>query len=78
MASYLLIGIVKFYQFAISPLLPGSCRHYPTCSHYTVEAIKIWGPVKGLYLGVKRLSKCHPWGTHGDDPVPQKPKTHEP
>lgn len=66
------IFLIKVYQFTISPLLPGSCRHLPTCSHYTLEAIKIWGPLKGIWLGLKRLSKCHPWGTHGYDPVPTK------
>lgn len=66
------IGLVKIYQFAISPLLPMSCRHTPTCSQYTIEAIRIWGPFKGSWLGLKRLSRCHPWGTHGHDPVPTK------
>lgn len=70
--SYLFIFLVKVYQNAISPLTPGSCRHTPTCSQYTIEAIKIWGPFKGSWLGLKRLSKCHPWGTHGYDPVPKK------
>jgi putative membrane protein insertion efficiency factor len=69
------ILLIRVYQFAISPLLPGSCRHSPTCSQYAVEAIQIWGPLKGSWLGLKRLSKCHPWGTHGYDPVPTKNKT---
>lgn len=63
---------IRVYQYVISPLTPGSCRHTPTCSSYAVEAIDEWGPVKGLWLGMKRLSKCHPWGTHGYDPVPKK------
>jgi len=54
---------VKIYQWIISPLFPGSCRHEPTCSK---------GPLKGMLLGIKRLSKCHPWGTWGQDPVPKK------
>lgn len=62
------------YQYVISPLTPGSCRHTPTCSNYAVQAIDEWGPIKGLWLGLKRLSKCHPWGTHGYDPVPKKDK----
>ena len=66
------ILLVKFYQLAISPFLPNSCRHTPTCSQYTIEAMKEWGPLKGGWLGLKRLSKCHPWGTHGYDPVPRK------
>ncbi len=64
--------LVKIYQLTISPLTPGSCRHTPSCSQYTVEAIQIWGPWKGTWMGLKRLSKCHPWGTHGYDPVPKK------
>ncbi|HBF22031.1 MAG: membrane protein insertion efficiency factor YidD [Owenweeksia sp.] len=68
----LLIFLVKVYQVVLSPILPNSCRHSPTCSQYTIEAIRIWGPLKGLWLGLKRLSKCHPWGTHGYDPVPPK------
>ncbi|WP_417602059.1 membrane protein insertion efficiency factor YidD [Owenweeksia hongkongensis] len=71
--SYPFILLVKIYQWTISPLLPNSCRHTPTCSQYAIEAIQIWGPLKGIWLGAKRLSKCHPWGTHGYDPVPQKP-----
>jgi putative membrane protein insertion efficiency factor len=70
--AFPLILLVKTYQLVISPLTPGSCRHTPTCSQYTVEAIQVWGPLKGLWLGLKRLSKCHPWGTHGYDPVPPK------
>lgn len=70
--KYTVLVIVYFYRFAISPLTPASCRHTPTCSAYMVEAIKIYGPFKGTWLGLKRLSKCHPWGTHGYDPVPPK------
>ena len=72
--SQILVLLVKFYQLAISPLSPASCRHQPTCSQYTIESIQEWGPLKGLWLGIKRLSKCHPWGTHGYDPVPKKKK----
>jgi hypothetical protein len=75
--GYPLILLVKAYQVVISPLTPGSCRHVPTCSQYTIEAIKIWGPFKGSWLGLKRLSKCHPWGTHGYDPVPPKTSKNE-
>jgi len=70
--SYPLLGLVYFYKYAISPLTPASCRHVPTCSNYMIEAIKIHGPFVGLFLGLRRLSKCHPWGTHGYDPVPAK------
>ncbi len=65
---------IKLYQWFISPLLGQNCRHEPTCSQYAIEAIREWGVLKGVFLGVKRLSKCHPWGTHGYDPVPKKIK----
>ena len=63
---------VRFYQWTISPLLPDSCRYQPTCSHYMIEAIEEWGVLKGVWLGLKRISRCHPWGGHGYDPVPKK------
>ncbi len=63
---------VYFYKYAISPLTPASCRHIPSCSQYALEALKIHGPVKGIYLATRRILKCHPWGTHGYDPVPPK------
>ncbi len=65
---------IRFYQYAISPLLGPSCRFKPTCSHYMVEAIEEWGIFKGTWLGIKRITKCHPWGPHGHDPVPKKEK----
>jgi len=68
--SYLFIVIIKIYQYAISPLLPVGCRFNPSCSQYGVEAFKKHGLFKGFYLTGKRISKCHPWGTHGHDPVP--------
>jgi len=64
--------LVYAYRYTISPMTPSSCRHVPTCSEYMIEAIKTHGAFKGLWLGLKRLSKCHPWGTHGYDPVPPK------
>lgn len=63
---------VRVYQILISPILGKNCRFEPTCSQYMIDAIGEWGPVKGIYLGVKRISKCHPWGPHGHDPVPLK------
>lgn len=63
---------IRFYQVAISPLLGRRCRYTPTCSHYTIEAIQEWGIIKGMGLGIKRISSCHPWGGHGYDPVPKK------
>ena len=71
-AEYILFGLVRFYQVGISPLFPASCRYSPTCSQYMIEAIKEWGPGKGMILGIKRISSCHPWGGHGYDPVPKK------
>lgn len=70
--KYLLLAMVFIYRNLISPLTPASCRHIPTCSEYMVESIKIHGPFVGFWLGIKRLSHCHPWGTHGYDPVPTK------
>ncbi len=64
------IIVIKLYQVLISPLFPSSCRYMPTCSHYTVEALKKHGLFKGGWLGIKRISKCHPWGGSGHDPVP--------
>ncbi len=68
--SFIFLGLIKFYQHSISPLKPPTCRYTPTCSHYAVEAIQKYGPLKGLWLAVKRLLRCHPWGGHGYDPVP--------
>lgn len=65
---------IKLYQWLISPLLGNNCRFEPSCSQYMVEAIEEWGPFKGIYIGIKRIGKCHPWGPHGHDPVPKKPK----
>ena len=70
--KYLFILLVRVYQLFISPWLPKSCRHSPSCSAYTIEAFKEWGVIKGFWLGLKRISKCHPWGTFGYDPVPKK------
>jgi len=67
-----LIWLIKFYQSAISPYLPSTCRYQPTCSHYTVEALKVHGLLKGGWLSVKRIFSCHPWGGSGFDPVPNK------
>ena len=66
----LFIGIIKLYQLAISPILPSSCRYTPTCSRYSLEAIKKYGPLKGCYLAIRRILRCNPWGGHGHDPVP--------
>ena len=61
---------VFFYRRCISPMLPPSCRYTPTCSQYMIEAVRKYGVLKGGWLGVKRLLRCHPWGGSGYDPVP--------
>lgn len=66
----LLILPIRFYRAAISPMFPPACRYVPTCSQYAIEAITKYGPMKGLWLAVKRLLRCHPWGGSGFDPVP--------
>ena len=66
-----LIGCLwMLYQYCISPFTPPSCRFTPTCSQYAVEALRKYGPIKGIWLTIKRLSRCHPWGGSGYDPVP--------
>ncbi|MBE6334106.1 MAG: membrane protein insertion efficiency factor YidD [Bacteroidales bacterium] len=65
-----LILPIKFYKYAISPLLPPTCRYTPTCSQYAIEALRKHGVFKGSYLTIKRLLRCHPWGGSGYDPVP--------
>ena len=66
----ILILPVRFYQKFISPLTPPSCRFTPTCSQYAVEALRKHGPVKGLWLAIRRILRCHLWGGSGYDPVP--------
>lgn len=68
--SWMLVLPIRFYQICISPLLGPSCRFTPTCSEYARQAILKHGPFKGLYLAVRRLLRCHPWGGSGYDPVP--------
>ena len=65
-----LIALVQFYRHCISPFTPPSCRFTPTCSQYALEALRKYGPLKGSWLTVKRLARCHPWGGSGYDPVP--------
>jgi putative membrane protein insertion efficiency factor len=65
------VFLIRFYQVCLSPLKGGpSCRFTPTCSQYALEAFRKHGPFKGLYLSVRRILRCHPWGGHGYDPVP--------
>ncbi len=68
--SFLFLFIIKAYKTLLSPVLPPSCRYLPTCSDYGVQAIQKHGPFKGGWLALKRISRCHPWGGHGYDPVP--------
>jgi hypothetical protein len=75
MSSFLIL-IIKFYKKFISPILTVSfgnaCRFTPSCSRYTIEALEKYGTIRGLTLGIKRFSKCHPWGGSGFDPIPLK------
>ncbi|MBK8473083.1 MAG: membrane protein insertion efficiency factor YidD [Sphingobacteriales bacterium] len=64
------IWLIRFYQAAISPLLGPACRYTPTCSQYAIEALQKYGTFKGIYLAVRRIASCHPWGGSGYDPVP--------
>lgn len=68
----LALGMIRFYQLGISPILGNHCRYTPSCSHYTADAIQEWGLIKGVYLGLKRIGRCHPWGKSGHDPVPKR------
>lgn len=72
MVKKLLIGFIRFYQKFISPLKPPSCRFYPTCSQYGLEAISRFGAIKGGWLTIKRILKCHPFHPGGIDPVPEE------
>ncbi len=74
-APFLLL--IRFYQVAISPFTPSTCRFEPTCSSYFIEALKIHGFFYGGYLGIKRIFSCHPWGKTGYDPVPAKKSQHK-
>lgn len=75
--KYIFIGIIKFYQKAISPYRPPTCRFLPTCSAYGLEAINRFGAIKGGYLTIKRISKCHPFHPGGIDLVPENKNKHQ-
>lgn len=70
MIPKLLVGLIKLYQWCLSPFLGQSCRFYPSCSSYAIEALQKHGTLKGSYLAVCRLGRCHPWCEGGHDPVP--------
>ncbi|MBU8879857.1 membrane protein insertion efficiency factor YidD [Bacillus sp. FJAT-29790] len=71
MLKKIMIGFIRFYQIVISPLKPPTCRFYPTCSHYGLESVKRFGPLKGGWLALRRIMKCHPFHPGGLDPVPE-------
>ena len=70
--TLILIKFIKVYKYLISPLLGHSCRYLPTCSEYSIEALKTYGFLKGILMSLKRILTCHPLGGHGYDPVPKK------
>jgi uncharacterized protein len=64
------MALIRIYQSTVGPALPAACRYQPTCSHYAYSAIERYGILRGSYLAIKRLLRCHPWGGSGYDPVP--------
>lgn len=68
--KHVFVFLIRGYQLFLSPLFPASCRYYPTCSQYAIEAIEKHGAVKGLWLAAKRISRCHPFRAGGFDPIP--------
>ena len=72
MLKKLMILLIRFYQKILSPLLPNVCRYTPSCSEYFIQALQIHGVLKGSWLGIRRILRCHPWGGKGYDPVPEK------
>jgi putative membrane protein insertion efficiency factor len=65
--------LIRGYQLLITPILPGTCRYHPTCSQYALDSVDRFGVAHGSWLTLKRLLRCHPWGAHGYDPVPDVP-----
>lgn len=72
----MLIKLVRAYQLLISPILGNNCRYLPSCSAYTIEAMEKWGAWRGLWMGVRRVGRCHPFHAGGYDPVPDPPHRH--
>ena len=70
--TFPLILLIRGYQIIVSPMLGSNCRFMPTCSEYALESLKTYGLIKGTYLTIKRIGKCHPWGSNGYDPIPTK------
>jgi putative membrane protein insertion efficiency factor len=75
MMGRVLVGGIRLYQILLSPLLGASCRFVPTCSAFGIEAIRLHGAWRGGLLTARRISRCHPWGGHGHDPVPPRKST---
>jgi len=72
MLKKIFIFPVRIYQLTLAPILGANCRYQPSCSQYMIDAINEWGPLKGIWLGLRRISRCAPWGGHGHDPVPKR------
>jgi uncharacterized protein len=70
--KYVLIGLLRAYRFAISPLYGQVCRYHPSCSAYALEAVTVHGSLKGTWLAIRRVGRCHPWARGGYDPVPPR------
>ena len=70
--TFPLILLIRGYQLIVSPILGSNCRFMPTCSEYALESLKTYGLIKGAFLTIKRIGKCHPWGSNGYDPIPTK------
>lgn len=75
LARHIAVGLIRVYQYMLSPVMPMSCRYLPTCSHYACEAVTKHGVLRGGWLAVIRILHCHPWGGDGYDPVPEKIKS---
>jgi putative membrane protein insertion efficiency factor len=65
----LIVAILRFYKLALSPMLPSACRYYPSCSDYMRQAVEKYGPARGMWMGIKRIARCHPFHQGGLDPV---------
>ncbi len=77
MLARILIALVRFYQLAISPWMPPACRYTPSCSAYAIDALREHGALRGFWLAVRRVGRCHPWGGYGYDPVPDGKRADE-